>query len=806
MPTKRNLRVTVAAGAASLLAVGGGLASAASASAASAGVGSRVSIADSQTSDVRGATLSGAATDTPSTITANLFLAPDHASELTWYAQQVSTPGTALYGHYLSASQARAEFAPTAAEANAVIAWAKQAGLTVDNTLQATDGTVELGSYVEVTGPASVIQSAFDVSFGNYSTVTKSGGKKTTRKFWAPKHAASLPSSVGRDVIDITGLDDAPHAATTDDTLPPNYYVAPYTSSYYGSATTKSQAITEDPITGYATGPVTGYSNITGNTGDVPGTDTPIPTVNGKTEPWTVAGYTPAQIRGAYNVTGQYTGKGVTVAVIDAYASPTMESDANDYAEFVAAHGGSKTLDKPFAPGQYTEVQHPGESGYNILPDECQAPGDWYGEESLDVESVHGQAPNAGIEYVGAADCTDQGLGDAIAFVVNQDKATIVTDSWGEETDGSSETSTYNALFEYGATEGIGFFFSAGDEGYEDPNFEDYSDQVQSDFPDSSPYVTAVGGTSLAIGKAKNYEWETGWGTLIDPLETTNASGTTSAWAFPADDQADIIDNGYYDGSSGGGVSAVFTEPWYQKGVVPNSLAETEVKSTPVYGQGNQTSVIEGYNESLVKTSTPMRVTPDVSALADPSTGFLVGETLAPTSDSGGNPVGTPEFLLSRIGGTSLASPTFAGIEADAQQALDETTHSHTSIGFANPSIYKLDATASASAFHDVTDTPGGSRQYEVRANLSDSYLSSLVTAANPAETYLRLLGDNGYDGTVSWEYQDGSSASDLATIAVTSASALVAGKGYDDETGVGSPDDYVSDYGNAALVASLKH
>ena len=58
-----------------------------------------------------------------------------------------------------------------------------------------------------------------------------------------------------------------------------------------------------------------------------------------------------------------------------------------------------------------------------------------------------------------------------------------------------------------------------------------------------------------------------------------------------------------------------------------------------------------------------MRVVPDVSALADPSTGILVGQT---TLQPNGK---TYAFSLSRIGGTSVACPTFAGIEADAQQA-----------------------------------------------------------------------------------------------------------------------------------------
>ena len=105
------------------------------------------------------------------------------------------------------------------------------------------------------------------------------------------------------------------------DTLPPppqNYFVAPDCSQYYGQKLATQ----------------------------VPGTSTAIPPVNGKAQPWTNCGYTPAQIRGAYHVgTSGETGKGVTVAVVDAYASPTMLADANQYAKV--------TGDKPFAAGQY---------------------------------------------------------------------------------------------------------------------------------------------------------------------------------------------------------------------------------------------------------------------------------------------------------------------------------------------------------------------------------------------------------------------------------------------------------------------
>ena len=158
------------------------------------------------------------------------------------------------------------------------------------------------------------------------------------------------------------------------------------------------------------------------------------------------------------------------------------------------------------------------------------------------------------------------------------------------------------------------------------------------DYPTSSPYVTSVGGTSLAISSSKSYQWETSWGTILDPL--IHLKNGTKKWQYTPPGKYPA----WYGGSGGGGVSTEYTQPSYQAGVVPTSLAE----SLPGGGTSSQ----------------PMRVIPDVSALADPSTGILVGQTtLQPDGKS-------YAFSLSRIGGTSVACPVFAGIEADAQQAV----------------------------------------------------------------------------------------------------------------------------------------
>jgi subtilase family serine protease len=755
----RRVRVYGVVGVASLLAVGGGMVASATASASVNPNNVRVTLAGTRTGLATAKALQKAAPALPARITASVYLADRDAAGLTAFAKAVSTPGTAQYHHYLTAAQAKALYAPTAAEAHSVESWASGSGLRV--------GAVSsgFGAHVQVTGTASAIAHAFGVKFGSY----KVGVKKLAQKFWAPEEAASVPASIRGDVLTVTGLDSARHQATPGEALPPpgqNYFVAPWSSAYY------AQKVAAGPF------------------GTVAGTTTKIPTVNGQAQPWTNTGYTPAQVRGAYNV-GQSgeTGKGVTVAIIDAYTPATLGSDASEYAQWAAGQpGGNPALDKPFANGQFKEVQHPGATTYDdTSASECGAAG-WYGESTLDVESVHGMAPDANVTYVGATDCTDAGLGDAVAYVVNNHAASIVTDSWGEPFDESSLVSVYDQLFQAGAAEGIGFFFSAGDNGYEDPNYEDPTDQVEVDYPDSSPWVTSVGGTSLAIGKHDNYEGETSWGTFLDPL-TVNSNGKSS-WTFAPTDTRDELLNGDYDGSSGGGVSTAYAQPWYQKGVVPTSLAETEVTSTPItFNTGTTTfgTITLAYNESLTRASSPMRVTPDVSALADPSTGVAVGETLFGPDNAQGVP-GPEKFYISRIGGTSVASPIFAGIEADAQQAAGQP------IGFANPAIYGLDA-RNRGAFHNVVDNPGGATFYEVRSNYTDPDNETL-----PLVTYLRTLGADGFTGrNVTFPAVPagalGTGSPALPSVTVNLESRLQANGGYSDATGVGSPDNYIRDF-----------
>jgi subtilase family serine protease len=668
MPQVTRLRVVCAAVAAGALTLGT-LTSATAAQAANP----RSAIAHTHPSWAVAAHRVGSEATT-GTVSAQVYLAPQDQAGLAAYAGAVSTPGSALYRHYLTPAQVAARFAPAAAEVVAVQSWLTSAGLTVTTVNDKSPA----GAYIGVRGSVAAASTAFGVTFGLY----KGPGGQTDR---APAQAATAPASVASSVLGVSGLDTAKSEIKPADTLPPpgpNYWVAPPCSTYYA----QKIATTE-------------------------------PAAYGTHQPWTNCGYTPSQIRGAYGVSASgATGKGQAVAIVDAYASPTMLSDANTYAKV--------TGDKSFTPGQYRQYLPATftETAANL----CDAPG-WYGEETLDVESVHGQAPGANVRFVAAASCEDSDLLAADAQIVNQHLASIVSDSFGEPQQYSTLNSTWDQVFEIGAVEGIGFFFSSGDSGYEGTGEDPASSGDQVDYPTSSPWVTSVGGTSLAIGKTSNYQWETSWGTLLDPLSATGTS-----WQYPPPGQYPA----YYDGSGGGGVSTQYPQPFYQRGVVPKSLSE---------------------NPPTGPSTTKYRVIPDVSALADPSTGFLVGETTLQPNGT------TYAFSLSRIGGTSLASPTFAGIEADAQQAFDSAHHAAAVIGFANPLIYSLYGTR---AYHDVTDHPAGQpfNLAEVRNNYTNPY-----TKTGPLVTWLRALGING-----------------------EGADALPATRGYDDSTGVGSPNQYI--------------
>jgi subtilase family serine protease len=288
-----------------------------------------------------------------------------------------------------------------------------------------------------------------------------------------------------------------------------------------------------------------------------------LPQAYGRTLSYVVKGYTGTQLRSASGATASgLTGAGVRVAVIDAYDSPTLLADTTRYA---AAHG-----DVPYAAGQLAREDAPvwthTAPSTPSTPDGCGASG-WYGEQTLDIEALNAMAPAAGTTYLGVASCADADLVDALNKITDRHLADIVSDSWGEPETASDPAMdpVYDQIFQTGALEGIGFYFSSGDSGDEFAA----TGTKQTGMPASLSWVTAVGGTSLGVGPDGEYQFETGWGT-----DKALLSPTGPTWA---------------------------AQPAYQRPVVPLSLA-----------------LVGG---------APHRAVPDIAAVADSSTGFLIGQT-----------------------------------------------------------------------------------------------------------------------------------------------------------------------------------
>lgn len=197
------------------------------------------------------------------------------------------------------------------------------------------------------------------------------------------------------------------------------------------------------------------------------------------------------------------------------------------------------------------------------------------------------------------------------------------------------------------------------------------------DWPTASAWVTAVGGTALALNKQGGQAFQT---TMGDARSGQTAAGA-SAWAAAA---------GTFGG--GGGVSETEPQPWYQSWVVPKKLS---------------TTLMDG-----AKT-TPKRTIPDISLNGDLYfSSTLVGQTTDGAYSEAG------------YGGTSVSAPSWAGILADAQQARGGHP-----IGFANPSIYLRASLATDVVGHpsQVGRTPVDSVIFEYPSTSPSAGLYRLV-------------------------------------------------------------------------------
>ena len=427
------------------------------------------------------------------------------------------------------------------------------------------------------------------------------------------------------------------------------------------------------------------------------------------------AAFTPKQLQAHYGLSSLikdgYNGNGETVALVEAYGYPQAKADANTAATLFGL---------PTLTSSNFSVVNP--EGQPLNPNAGVLTG-WDSEIALDIQSAHAIAPGAKILVVASSGQDNEDQINSLSYIISKKLAKTVSSSWENDSEiiaGSLEEEAFNTVLESGAAAGISFQFSSGDGG--DLGLGTPVGAV--DIPSNSPYATGVGGTSVLNNPYGSGQIVTGWGNNIVYLN----------------DFGSLTLAGYYFGGAGGGQSQYFSKPSWQ-----NSLPGS------------------------------WRQVPDVSALADPYTGFPIIIT------SGSEQFGEV------YGGTSLASPIFTATWAIADQ------YNGKALGQAAPLVARL----KSGDIHDVAPPASSIRKYNPTGQLD---INGTITSLNSTQIFTTATNEDDppadltlYSQTsflsVIWPGAFGYPVSELdLAISFGTDSSLTVTSGWDNVTGWGEP------------------
>ena len=352
-------------------------------------------------------------------------------------------------------------------------------------------------------------------------------------------------------------------------------------------------------------------------------------------------GYDSAEIQQAYGLNQLYRhgldGTGQTVVIVDAFGSNTILADTNLF---------SSLNGLPALTSSNFQIYTPNGSATCTKTNGCIG-GNWQYETTLDIQWAHSIAPGANIALVLAADDSFTNLDIANLFAIENGLGNVVSNSFGIPEIAlvdfqPSELVVENGISEIAAALGISQNISTGDSGdnlaLDNAAFGINSVSVGANA--DSPFATAIGGTSTFLDSNDTIKLQTGWGLNFVRIANPTPNPPTIPPLFFG-----------FQGGSGGGASAVYSKPSYQRRV-----------------RGK------------------FRQVPDISMNADPET----GNEIIVTPDS---VVGHPQFVAV-FGGTSLSCPMFSAVWAIANQASGGGP-----IGQAAPLLYQLHG----DAINDVT-------------------------------------------------------------------------------------------------------
>ncbi|HEV2285095.1 MAG TPA: S53 family peptidase, partial [Steroidobacteraceae bacterium] len=487
-------------------------------------------------------------------------------------------------GTYLTMDQLRARHAPNAADAARVAAFLEKQGFV------ASVGRDNM--YVKASATAARVESTFQVALHQYNLFGRTFRASSTSAILPPDLAPVVAavgglSSLGADpAIAAVGRKASGSIHTASEAEGFQMQGVPFNAAQSNGLFFSAQCFFGTTTQSFSGGGVS--ATYTGNrygapiTNSTPGTLAPC-------------GYQPSDLQTAYNLTPLYQqhldGRGMTIAIVDAYGSTTI---ANDAAVFSAAMG--------LPPINLTVIGTPTESNFST-----DANAGWAAETTLDVEWVHAVAPGANIILVVTPTNSFNDLFTGDLTAASQPGVVAISNSWsGFDIGVAGDSEFYSAvdgLLQAIGAAGISIDYSTGD--YGDNSSQLGGLYTSTGWPASSPFATGVGGVSVALDSHKHIAWQTSWGTQLTEIVDKISLGSPPL---------DVPNNEGFDAGGTGGFSDTYPKPFWQFGV-----------------PGNR------------------RGTPDISWVADPFTGVEIIYTADTAGDLsisviGGTSVACPMF------------------------------------------------------------------------------------------------------------------------------------------------------------------
>ncbi|HEY9775729.1 MAG TPA: S53 family peptidase [Planktothrix sp.] len=413
-------------------------------------------------------------------------LKPRNQAELDALIGRQHDPRSVDYQHFLTVGEFTERFAPTPSRVDDVVRYLTANGITVEEVFANR-------LLIRASGTVKQLESTFKVRINDYTRPARLVASSVQR------NSSALPASLSNDgepaipaqlndvIESVIGLDTRTvlhnHIAYDDQPLHLASGDSPTATPPPGTPVTTAPPVATPPVatTPVPTPPVT-----------TPPTAPPVPF-----QP----ALSPQQIASVYNFPNvnnknvaarRYSGKGVNLAIATAEGYDPAEVET-----YWKTTGVRRT-------GMLTDVYVGGKA----------KPGD---ETTLDVELAGAQAPGANLMVYQAAAPALLFFTVTYARVVIDDKADVMTSSWGlcEEGTGPRMMATEGNILREAAVQGIAVFFSAGDDGAYDCGTKDPKAVQAVDYPSSSQYVTAVGGTSVHVSAFKRTDesvWKKGGG------------------------------------------------------------------------------------------------------------------------------------------------------------------------------------------------------------------------------------------------------------------------------------------------------